>query len=302
MKTIVITGPTCSGKTAAAVELAEKIHGEIISADSRQIYRHMDIGTAKPSFSERARVPHHLIDILEPDESYTASDFKREAEKKILEITSAGKQALVAGGTGLYIRSLVYGISSGPGADKKVRASLETMASEQGCKELHMKLRRADPETAARIHPNDKRRIIRALEIYQTTGRAPSEVRRWESAGSGYIIIGLNMPRENLYSAINARVEQMFREGFIDEVKFLLKKFPAENLQSLEALGYREIAGMLKGLSTLEETKEKIKSSTRGYARRQLTWMRKEKKTIWIEITSDSAKKNITNKIMGFLK
>ncbi len=285
MKNIVITGPTCTGKTRAAITLSEKISGEVISADSRQVYRHMDIGTAKPSMAERERVPHHLIDILNPDERYTAADFRRDAEIKINEINAKGKTPVIAGGTGLYIKALVDGIFEGPGSDSALRAGLEERAAKEGLENLYSELRSLDPASAAKIHPNDKRRIIRALEIYRLAGKPASSLRKWTVPAGEFAMFGLDMPREDLYAAVNERVERMFDNGFIDEVKNLMEKGYGENLVAMEAVGYREIISYLKGNSSLKDAAAQIMAATRGYARRQLTWFRKDKRIIWLTVS-----------------
>ncbi len=296
MKHIVITGPTCSGKTAAGIRTAEILGGEIISADSRQIYRHMNIGTAKPAAPDRKRVPHHLIDILNPDERYGAADFKRDAEEKISEISSRGKHPVIVGGTGLYIKALVRGIFDGPAADLSLRAGLEEKAAAEGLHALHGELSLLDPESASKIHPNDGRRIIRALEIQRLTGKKPSELRRWTPADPRFLLLGLDPPRKQLYEAINERVDKMFREGFVEEVERLLSMgFKRGNI-AMEAVGYRDIVDMLEGIYSLDQAKENIKAATRRYARRQLVWLRGEPGILWIrtdiplkaEVTSDS--------------
>jgi tRNA dimethylallyltransferase len=287
MKNIVITGPTCSGKTRAAVELAEKINGEIISADSRQIYRHIDIGTAKPSEEERRRIPHHLIDILEPEDRYTAADFRRDAERIMREIRERGARPVIAGGTGLYIRALVDGIFNGPPSDKNLRAKLEERAAVEGTESLYAELQKRDPAAAGKIHPNDKRRLIRAIEIYRLTGKPPSSVRRWESRGSEFIMFVLALPRDELYRGINERVKGMFREGFVEEVKRLSESSRAAELPAMEAVGCREILDYLKGDSSIEEAMEKTMAATRRYARRQLTWLRGDGRLHWLPVSAE---------------
>lgn len=298
MKNIIITGPTCTGKTETAVTLAEKINGEIISADSRQVYRRMDIGTAKPSKSQLERAPHHLLDIVKPDQRYTAADFRRDAEIKICEINSRGRRPLITGGTGLYIKALVNGIFTGPSADSAVRQSLEERASSSGLKGLHEELEAVDPDSAGKIHPNDKRRIIRALEIYRLTGKPASFLKKWEAPAGRFRMFAIDMPRPELYEAINERVRRMFRDGFVEEVSNLLEAGFGEDLIAMEAVGYREVIDCLKGVIPLREAMEKTMSATRRYARRQLTWFRADKRIRWLK--KDDPSSTAVN-IMSFL-
>lgn len=301
MKNIVITGPTCTGKTEAAVALAEKINGEIISADSRQVYRRMDVGTAKPSKGQRERARHHLIDILEPDQRYTAADFRRDAEEKINEINSRGRTPLIAGGTGLYIKALVNGIFTGPAADGALRKELEEKTSSSGLESLYAELGAVDPDCAANIHPNDKRRIIRALEIYRLTGKPASSLKKWEAPAGRFEMFAFDMPRRKLYAAIDERVLRMFTEGLLDEVKKLLEMGFGEDLVSMEAVGYREVIECLKGNIPLRDAMEKTMASTRAYARRQLTWFRGDKRIHWLKIDRNSDPALITDRIMGLM-
>ncbi len=301
MKNIVITGPTCTGKTEAAVVLAEKINGEIISADSRQVYRHMDIGTAKPSKSQRERVPHHLLDILDPHRRYTAADFRRDAEKKINDISERGRRPMIAGGTGLYIKALVDGIFTGPAADSALREKLEEKASSLGLKSLYAELGAVDPGCAAKIHPNDKRRIIRALEIYRLTGKPASALKKWEAPAGKFAMFAFDMPRHELYGAINDRVRKMFREGLAEEVRKLMEMGCGENLVAMEAVGYREAIDFLKGNIPLGEAVEKTMASTRAYARRQLTWFRGDKRICWLKIDRSPDWALITDRIISLI-
>jgi tRNA dimethylallyltransferase len=298
VKNVIITGPTCSGKTKTSLILAEKSGGEIISADSRQIYKYMDIGTAKPSPEERRRVPHHLIDILNPDERYTAAGFRKDAEKIITEIKSRGKNPIIAGGTGLYIKSLVDGICKAPGASPEIRKKLEERAVEKGLYNLYIELEQADRKSALTIHPNDKRRIIRALELFHLTGQPPSELRKWEKPNLDFIMIGIDVPRETLYKRINTRVDDMFREGFIDEVEKLLEMGYEKSLVSMEAVGYKEIIEYIKGRIQIGTAVENTKNATRKYARRQSTWFRKDKRIIWLESDKTCGYKKLMERIL----
>lgn len=280
-----ILGPTAVGKTELSVDLARRIDGEVISADSRQVYRYMDIGTAKPSPLQRKLVPHHIIDRIYPDESFSAADFQRLADKAIDEIKGRGKTPILVGGTGLYFRALVDGLFEGPSADEKLRERLRRQAREKGNLALYEKLRRIDPEYAAKIHPNDLVRIIRALEVYEKMGLTMSELQRqWESGETRYRFIGLCLMRERgeLYERIEKRVDRMIEMGFVDEVQRLLEMGYSRDLNSMKGIGYRELAAYLNGEITLDEAVNLIKRRTREYARRQIIWFRRDKRLVWI--------------------
>jgi len=286
MKTVVILGPTASGKTKLSIELAQKLNGEIISADSMQVYRGMDIGTAKPSLEERQGIPHHLIDIRDPDESWTVSDFIRETQALTTKICNRGKVPIIAGGTGLYLWALIEGFSFPiiP-ADKELRMRLE----KELLSTLYSRLSTIDPAAAEKIHPNDKKRIIRALEVYELTGKPISELQepRRLVAGS-YQLIGLTLPREELYSRINQRVESMIEKGLIEEVKGLREKGYGKNPPSMQALGYKEVIDYLEGKWTKEEMIDELKKRTRNFARRQMTWFRRFQNVKWFDVPVDS--------------
>ncbi|NLM74645.1 MAG: tRNA (adenosine(37)-N6)-dimethylallyltransferase MiaA [Clostridiaceae bacterium] len=286
-KVIVIAGPTASGKTDLAIKLALQINGEIISADSMQIYRGMDIGTAKPTLEERQGIPHYLIDIVDPDEEYSVAHFQRDAKIRIKDILNRGKIPIVSGGTGLYINSLVYNITfSETIADWEYRKQLEEMAEEKGPEALHRLLQEVDPISAEKIHPNNVKRVIRALEVYKTTGRPISEHQlesRKEKPEYDYKIFGLEMDRSILYERINRRAEKMIEMGLYEEVKGLLEKY-SPDLVSLQGIGYKEIISAIQGECSLEEAVEKIKLNTRHLAKRQMTWFRKTENLQWINI------------------
>jgi len=286
MKTVVILGPTASGKTKLSIELAQKLNGEIISADSMQVYRGMDIGTAKPSLEERQGIPHHLIDIRDPDESWTVSDFIRETQALTTKICNRGKVPIIAGGTGLYLWALIEGFSFPiTPADKELRMRLE----KELLSTLYSRLSTIDPVAAKKIHPNDKKRIIRALEVYELTGKPISELQepRRLVAGS-YQLIGLTLPREELYSRINQRVESMIEKGLIEEVKGLREKGYGKNPPSMQALGYKEVIDYLEGKWTKEEMIDELKKRTRNFARRQMTWFRRFQNVKWFDVPVDS--------------
>ena len=282
IKLLVIAGPTGSGKSELAVRLAEQVGGEIVNADSMQIYRGMDIGTAKPSAEERARVPHHLLDIVSPDLNFTASDFRREAAAAIADIDRRGKRTILVGGTGLYIRALLEGLVDSPTGDPELRRQFADLPGE----ELLRRLSLVDPETATRLHPNDRVRIIRALEVFAQTGR-PISAFRSEHAFSGTYYDALKMAikveRPELYRRIELRVERMMQEGLVDEVGSLLALGYTREMKAMRSIGYKEIAAYLAGETTLNEAVDLIKRDTRRYAKRQMTWFGKENDIYWLE-------------------
>jgi len=283
---IVICGPTGLGKTSVSIELAIDLHGEIIGADSMQIYRYMDIGTAKPTLNEQARVPHHLIDIIDPDEPFDAARFAKMAGDIIIRLDTGGIIPFVVGGTGLYIKALVHGLSQACQADKNIRACLKEEEMLYGSGFLYEKLSKCDPEAAERIHPNDIFRIIRALEVYEATGKAISQYSKdhgFEKRRFNVLKIGLHMEREALYDRINRRVDAMIEEGFLDEVKKLLDIGYSEDLKSMQSIGYRHMVDFIKGRLAWEETIRTMKRDTRRYAKRQMTWFKADPEIVWVE-------------------
>jgi len=292
-RTIIILGPTAVGKSKLAIELAQKINGEIISADSMQVYRGMDIGTAKPTADEQEGIPHHLINVKNPDEEWTVFAFVEQTNKLIAEISKRCKTPIVIGGTGLYLWSLLegYAFPIAP-SDKKIREKLEKTPLPT----LYSLLSTVDPKAAQKINSNDKKRIVRALEVYELTGKRMSELQELRaqntehpstSLGAGraqeYILIGLTLPREQLYERINNRVEQMIKKGLIDEVKELLNKGYSKDLPSFQALGYKEVAEYLGGKWSKEEMIKELKKRTRHFARRQMTWFKRFKNVKWFD-------------------
>ena len=284
-KVIVICGPTASGKTALSIELAKKINGEIVSADSMQIYKDMDIGTAKTTTEEMQGIKHYLQDFVEPDKRYSVADYKVDAEKAIEEILSKGKTPIVVGGTGLYVDSLIYGIEYQEiKFDEKYRKELEDIALEKGLETLYKKAQEIDPEAMKKISCNDKKRIIRVLEIYKATGKTKTEQEiesRKKEVKYDYKVFAIDWEREKLYERINKRVDIMIENGLIEEVENLLKKYK-EFPTAMQGVGYKEVVEYLNGYLTKEEMIDKIKQETRRYAKRQITWFRKNKQTIWI--------------------
>ncbi len=283
---VIVLGQTASGKTDLAVSLAERFNGEIVNADSLQVYRRMDIGTAKPSAELLSRVPHHLIDIADPDEEFSASDFRREAGRAIADIHGRSRNVFVVGGTGLYIRALLKGLADTPTGGGVLRKELEETAREIGGEGLLARLAAVDPETAARLHPNDHVRIIRALEVYLQTGRPISRFRSDHRFGGAYydsLQIGIIVERGELYRRIEERVDRMIRQGFVREVEGLLAAGFTPRLKPLRSIGYKEICAYLAGEYPLDEAVRLIKRDSRRYAKRQLTWLKNEKEIIWVE-------------------
>lgn len=285
-KVIVIAGPTASGKTALSIELAKNIKGEIISCDSMQIYQDMDIGTAKVTKEEMQGIKHYLIDFVSPNERYSVSNFKKDSEQAIEEILKKGKVPIVVGGTGLYVDSLIYGIEyQEMEFDENYRNLLMKQAeSQEGLKMLYEQAKMIDEEAILHISPNDKKRIIRILEIYKATGMNKTEQEKLSKKHDvkyDFKVFALNMQREKLYERINQRVDLMLEQGLVEEVKKLREKYQTFPT-AMQGLGYKEVVQYLKKECTYEEMVEKIKQETRHYAKRQLTWFRKNEKTIWL--------------------
>lgn len=285
-KIVVICGPTASGKTALSIELAKRINGEIISSDSMQIYKDMDIGTAKPTTEEMQGIKHYLQDFVEPNKRYSVADFKKDAEKAIEEILENGKVPIIVGGTGLYVDSLIYGIEyQDIKFDEQYRKELENRVVREGLESLYNEAKKIDLQAMEKISSNDQKRILRVLEIYKATGKNKTE-QEAESRKNGvkydYKVFAINMDREKLYERINKRVDIMIEQGLIQEVQNLLKKYD-EFPTAMQGLGYKEVVEYLQGNISKEEMIEKIKMETRRYAKRQITWFKKNKQTIWIE-------------------
>lgn len=282
-RVIVVGGATASGKTALAVSLAEKYDGEVISADALLVYRGLDIGTAKPTAAERRGVPHYMIDVAEPTENFSVSDYERMALPVLKDILSRGKTAIVCGGTGFYMQALLFSRTlGGVAADEKIREKYMRMAEEKGRGYLHSLLKERDAESAAKLHENDVKRVVRALEIYELTGKKKSEQHDSLTPRFAYEAYAVDYPREELYERIDRRVETMFDAGLVDEVKGLIARGVDEHCQCMQAIGYKEILEGLRGGESEGEMKEKIKKNTRNYAKRQLTFFRKFAGLRWI--------------------
>ena len=286
-KILVILGPTAVGKTTLSLDLAQSLHGEIISADSMQVYRGMDIGTAKPSMEERQRVVHHLLDVVDPDQPFNVADYVSLAEQVLLQLRQQERVPLLSGGTGLYMDALLKGfLFPDASADLDMRAKLEAEA-ERDPLSVYSQLEQVDPRSAQKLHPNDLRRIVRALEVYFRTGKPISELQdKKEESTRPYqpLYIGLFRDREELYARVNHRVDQMIKEGLVEEVQALLEAYP-EQPTALQALGYKEIAHYLQGNMTLVEATERLKRDTRRYAKRQLSWFKRNKEIHWFNCT-----------------
>ena len=284
-KVIVICGPTASGKTALSIELAKKIDGEIISCDSMQIYKDMNIGTAKPTKEEMGEIKHYLIDYVLPTERYSVAEYKKDAKKAIKEVIEKGKTPIIVGGTGLYVDSLIYEIEYPEiKFDEEYRKKIEKEVEEEGLEKLYEKAKKIDPIAIQKISKTDKKRIQRVLEIYHATGKTKTEqeiISRQKEPEYAYKVYGLLWDRQKLYDRINLRVDIMIEQGLIEEVKTILKKY-SKFPTAMQGLGYKEVVQYLNKEITKEEMIEKIKQETRRYAKRQMTWFRKNKQTIWL--------------------
>jgi tRNA dimethylallyltransferase len=297
---ILILGVTASGKGRAAFELAREFDGEIVSVDSMKVYRRMDIGTAKPSREARQQVRYHMVDIVEPSESFSVGLFLEKANAAINDIRSRGKAVIAVGGTALYIKALLYGLFEGPGGDEQVRAELRARAASGGLAALHRELARIDPDAADRINVNDAKRIIRALEVYQLTGRPISSFQKQFEAERpllDWTIIGLRRERPVESRRINARVKRMIDEGLADEVKSLLAEGEPLSQQARCAIGYAEIIGHLEGRMSLDDAVELIKKNTRRLAKGQRTWFKTFRPMHWIDIGPEEPPDSVLDRI-----
>lgn len=284
---VVIVGPTAVGKTKMAIELALRLGGEVVTADSMQVYKGLDIGTDKPTAAERKGVPHHLIDIVEPDQRFNVAQYQKLAHETIQEVHRRGKLPILSGGTGLYVKAVLDEfLFPDEGADYALRAALQKEAKERGPEWLHQRLAEIDPLTARRLHPNDVRRVIRAIEVYETTGKPLSQ--HLETAGRSEpryrtAMIGLTRPRPVLYQRINQRVDRQINSGLVEEVRRLMQQY-GDLPVARQALGYKEIAAYLRGETSFERAVELLKRNTRRYAKRQFTWFRRDPRIVWFDL------------------
>jgi tRNA dimethylallyltransferase len=292
-KLVVILGPTGVGKSEVAIDAALQVGGEVVNADSQLVYRHMDVGTAKPPPAARRGVPHHLIDVVDPDEDFNAARYRELALAAIAEVVARGKKPIVCGGSGLYLRTLLQGIFVGPGKDKAIRERLEGEADVGRLGPLHARLREIDPEAALRIHPNDRHRIVRALEVHEVTGKTISEWQKehgFQERAFDVLKIGLNRERGALYRLVDLRTDDMIKAGLVDEVERLLEQGYGLDLPALQSIGYRQIGLYLRGEVTLEEAIALIKRDSHHLAKRQLTWFRADREIRWYDMESDREK------------
>lgn len=304
---VVIVGPTAVGKTELSIELAKRFDGEIVSADSMQIYKYLDIGTAKPTKDEMQGIPHYMIDIVYPEQDFNVAKYKKMATHYIDDISERNKLPILVGGTGLYISSILYDLKfTDAKPDTSLREKLEQDMKDKGVEALYDELNRVDPDSCKRIHINDKKRIIRALEVYYRTGKPMShfeeDEKKLNSQYAPIIIIGLTMDREKLYQKINLRTDLMIQNGLLEEVESLIKKGYDKNLQSIQALGYKELYDYFEGTKTLEEVVEDIKRETRRYAKRQITWFKKDKNIKWFKVDEFKTKENLIDCVINYIK
>ncbi|MCA9254449.1 MAG: tRNA (adenosine(37)-N6)-dimethylallyltransferase MiaA [Phycisphaerales bacterium] len=300
-----LLGVTASGKSACSLAIADRLNAEIVSVDSMQVYRGMDIGTAKASPAELASVPHHLIDVVDPWDAFSAAKFTEMADAAIEDITRRGKRPLIVGGTPLYVMSLVFGMFEGPSADAAFRDTLRQRADAEGTPALHVGLSEVDPEAASRIHPNDYKRIERALEVHHITGRTLSSLQtQWDSGRTRYPTraIGLRREKEDASRRINARVRQMIAEGLVEETRRLLAHPNGMSEQARQALGYAQIIDHLEGRCPLEDAIESIKIQTRRFAKHQRTWFRKFLFAKWIDVAEDDTMASVADRAIALIE
>lgn len=301
-KIVIVLGPTAVGKTELALAVAPKVNAEIVNADSQQVYRYLDIGTGKPSKPERERVRHHLIDVVNPDEDFNAARYRQLAAASIDEIHKRGAKVLVSGGTGLYLKALTGGLFSGPSQDTELRANLEREIAQIGLAALYDRLIAIDPGANTKIHPNDRQRIIRALEVYQSTGRPLSEWQnehRFQEEAFQVLKIGLARARAELYDLINRRSESMIRAGLLGEVRGLMERGYELDLKPLRSVGYRQMGEVIEGIKGLPEAMAEMKQETRRLAKRQLTWFRSDPEIRWFH--PEKQEREIGELVQAFL-
>lgn len=300
-KLFIIIGPTAVGKTDLSLALANKLNGEIISADSMQIYKHMNIGTAKPTVEERQGIPHHLIDVVNPDENFSVAEFQKITKQKIDELIVTNKLPIIAGGTGLYINSIIFDMDfSQSVSNLKLREDLQKEAAELGNEFVHNKLKKIDPDSAKRIHPNNLKKVIRAIEVYHETGEKIGDFSKDIKLNDEYdfFVVGLTRDRQELYDRINIRVDMMIDQGLVKEVKDLLDLGYTKNLTAFKGLGYKEIIKYLEGEYDLDEAIRILKRDTRHYAKRQLTWFKRYSFINWYNLSNYTSEDNLLKDII----
>jgi len=301
---ILILGVTAGGKGKLAFELAKKLDGEIISVDSMKVYRRMDIGTAKPPKERVTEVKHHLIDVVEPSESFSVDTFLNLTAQAVKDIQSKNKPVIAVGGTAMYIKAMLYGIFEGPGTDENIRKKLKEQIASVGLEELHKKLTVVDAEAASRIHQNDEKRIIRALEVYELTGKPISSFQNQFSAEpkNDWLVIGLQRDKDDASHRINTRIKKMVEMGLVDEVKSLLAEEKPLSMQARCAIGYAEIINYLEGKETLENSIEQIKINTRRFAKAQRTWFKTFRFANWLNLAPDDKVEQVLDRALTLLK
>jgi len=300
MTILTIVGPTAVGKTDVAMLVAERISGEIVSADSRQIYKHLNIGTAKPTVAQRRKIPFHLVDFIEPDKNYSCGQFARDAERIIDDILERDRTPIVCGGTGLYIRALFHPLDDLPQSSAATKKRLNDLLKRYGIIHMYRKLQRIDPAWAEKIKPQDKQRVMRGIEVYEITGKPLSEMMGKQNRVTRFLpfYIGLRLPRDVLYSRINTRFEQMLAQGLVKETNALLKRGFDPHSSALRTIGYKEIAAYLRGDMSFHEASEKARRRTRNYAKRQVTWFNKIPDIVWY----DASDPELTERILKTIK
>jgi tRNA dimethylallyltransferase len=298
---IVLVGPTAIGKSRVAIEVAKRLGTEVLTADSTQVYRGMDIGTDKPSPRERQEVAHRLIDLVDPDEPFNAGEYRRRAVAEIDRLHQEHRIPLVVGGTGLYVRALLRGLWPGPPVDWTLRRHLERAVQERGLAVMYQELTDVDPQTARRVHPNDSVKVLRALEIYRQTGLPASHAHAqhgFQERPFTALLLGLTMDRDALYRRIEERVHVEIENGLVEETRRLLSQGYARNLTSMKSLGYRQMAGFLEGEYDFDEAVRRLKRDTRHFAKRQMTWFRKEPQIEWVTVLPDESLSSMTTRIV----
>lgn len=298
-KILALVGPTASGKTPISIHLAQATNGEIISADSRQIYKHLDIGTAKPGSTELKAVPHHFVSVLEPDKDYSAGEYGKDARQRILEVLARKKSPIIVGGSGLYVKAVIDGLFEGPGKDPEVRAQLEDRLTKHGAENLLETLRKIDPLSAQNMDVTKHRRIIRALEVYYVTGKPISQLHADKRADLPFeaIQFAIRLDRQSLYQRINDRVDDMMKRGLVEEVRDLQRRGYDTRYNALNTVGYKEVFQHLDGKLSSTEMVDLIKQNTRRFAKRQLTWFRADKRIRWVQTEGETPLENIVERI-----